>query len=157
MILKIGIETSNEFELKDIENYKYLKNYFSTILNSFLNSLLLIQSNNHKINKKLLIISGSFSFNCFYLSLLLNLNMWRLFKNNTVLIVIISGVISFILTFVYVCYCGYIFSNDIAYGMVNLNSLKKNHSIKNLFPNGIIYKWNNNKYTSIYEEDFGDY
>ena len=104
-----------------------------------------------------LIISGSLSFICFYLSLLLNLNIGRVFKNNTGLIGVISGVISFILTLVYVCYSGYIFNNDIAYGIISLNSLNKNHSIKKLFPNGAIYKWNNNKYISSYEEDFGDY
>ena len=47
----------------------------------------------------LLIISGSLSFICFYLSLLLNLNIGGVFKNNTGLIGIISGIISFIITF----------------------------------------------------------
>ena len=105
----------------------------------------------------LLIISGSLSFICFYFSLLLNLNIGRVFKNNTGFIGIISGIISFILTFAYICYSGYIFNNDIAYAIVSLNSLNKNHSIKKLFPNGAIFKWNNNKYISAYEKDFGDY
>ena len=81
------LETSNELELKDIENYRYLKN------------LCRRQKAMYNLEYASLIISGSLSFICFYLSLLLNLNIGGVFKNNTGLIGIISGIISFIITF----------------------------------------------------------
>lgn len=47
-----------------------------------------------------------------------------------------SGIICFILTLVYVCYSGYIFNNDVAYG--TFDSFGNAHL--KLFPNGAYYK-----------------
>ena len=135
---------SHEIELKDEDNYLYLKN------------LCRRQKATYNLEYASLTISTSLSFICFYLSLLLRLNIGKEYKNNIGLIGFIFGIICFILTLVYVCFSGYIFTNDIAFGIVGLSSFRKNYGIKKLFPNGATYKWSNNKYITAYEEDTED-
>ena len=57
------------------------------------------------------------------------------------------------MTFVYVCYNGYIFNNDIAFGKLEINNLIPPDSLIKLFPNGALYKWIDNKYISNYEDN----
>ena len=135
---------SHEIELKDEDNYRYLKN------------LCRRQKATYNLEYASLTISTSLSFICFYLSLLLRLNIGKEYKNNIGLIGFIFGIICFILTLIYLCFSGYIFTNDIAFGIVGLNSFRKNYGIKKLFPNGATYKWSNNKYITAYEEDIED-
>ena len=135
---------SHEIELKDVDNYRYLKN------------LCRRQKATYNLEYASLTISTSLSFICFYLSLLLRLNIGKEYKNNIGLIGFIFGIICFILTLAYVCFSGYIFTNDIAFGIVGLNSFRRNYAIKKLFPNGATYKWSNNKYITAFEEDTED-
>ena len=142
------LESLDEIKLKDLENYRYLKN------------LCRRQKAMYNLEYSSLIITVSLSFVCFYLSLLLRLNIGREFKNKIGFFGFISGIICFILILVYVCYSGYIFNNDIAFGRINFNNLEgldKTNSILKLFPNGASYKWSKDKYISVYEEDSGDY
>ena len=139
------LESSDNIELNEIEKYKYLKN------------LCYRQKAMSNLEYTSLIIDASLSFICFYLSLLNCLKLGLKFKNKTGLIGIISGIICFVLTLVYVCYSGYIFNNDIAFGKVGENNLIKSNSKIKLFPNGALYKWSNNKYISSYEGDSGDF
>ena len=135
----------HDIELKDFDNNRYLYN------------LCRRQKAMYNLEYASLIITASLSFICFYLSLLLQLDIGRGYKNKTALIGFISGIICFILTLVYACFSGYIFNNDIAFGKVELNSLSLSNGIKKLFPNGAKYKWNKNKYINAYENDYGDY
>ena len=135
----------HDIELKDFDNNRYLYN------------LCRRQKAMYNLEYASLIITASLSFICFYLSLLLQLDIGRGYKNKTALIGFITGIICFILTLVYACFSGYIFNNDIAFGKVELNSLSLSNGIKKLFPNGAKYKWNKNKYINAYENDYGDY
>jgi hypothetical protein len=135
----------HDIELKDFDNNRYLYN------------LCRRQKAMYNLEYASLIITASLSFICFYLSLLLQLDIGRGYKNKTSLIGFISGIICFILTLVYACFSGYIFNNDIAFGKVELNTLSLSNGIKKLFPNGAKYKWNKNKYINAYENDYDDY
>ena len=99
---------SHEIELKDEDNYRYLKN------------LCRRQKATYNLEYASLTISTSLSFICFYLSLLLRLNIGKEYKNNIGLIGFIFGIICFILTLIYLCFSGYIFTNDIAFGIVEI-------------------------------------
>ena len=137
--------TPHDIELKDFDN------------NNYLNNLCRRQKAMYNLEYASLIISASLGFICFYLSLLLQLDIGREYKNKTGFIGFISGIICFILTLIYACFSGYIFNNDIAFGKVELNSLSLSNGIKKLFPNGAKYKWNKNKYINAYENDYDDY
>ena len=107
------------------------------------------------------IINIILSFVCADLTLLHYLNIGKDFEKKTGLIGFISGIIGFILTLVYVCFSGYIFTNDAAYGVINGLNFYTSELIK-LYPNGAKYKWegtseNNGKYITISENDKGDY
>ena len=90
------------------------------------------------------IINAILSFVCAYLTLLHYLNVGKDFEKKTGLIGLISGAIGFVLTFLYVCYSGYIFNND-PFG------------IEKLYPNGALYKWVGTKYIKVYANEKGDY
>ena len=102
------LESLDEIKLKDLENYRYLKN------------LCRRQKAMYNLEYSSLIITVSLSFVCFYLSLLLRLNIGREFKNKIGFFGFISGIICFILILVYVCYSGYIFKNDMELNFVKL-------------------------------------
>ena len=139
------LESLDKMEIKQIENYKYLKN------------LCFRQKAMSNLEYTSLIISSTLSFICFYLSLLYRLDIGNEYKNFTGLFGFISGIICFILTFIYVCYNGYIFNNDIAFGKAGVNDFISDNSLVQLFPNGALYKWSDNKYISIYEANSGNF
>ena len=132
-------------EIKQIENYKYLKN------------LCFRQKAMSNLEYTSLIISSTLSFICFYLSLLYRLDIRNEYKNFTGLFGFVSGIICFILTFIYACYNGYIFNNDIAFGKIGVNYFISDNSLVQLFPNGALYKWSDNKYISIYESNSSNF
>ena len=77
--------------------------------------------------------------------------------NFVISLLVISGIIAFILTFIYVCFSGYIFTNDVAYGNININYLSTtgpslSGTINKLFSNGARYKYNGNRYITSYEK-----
>ena len=139
------LESLDKIEIKQIENYNYLKN------------LCFRQKAMSNLEYTSLIISSTLSFICFYLSLLYRLDIGSEYKNFTGLFGFVSGIICFILTFIYSCYNGYIFNNDIAFGKVGVNEFISYNSIVQLFPNGALYKWSDNKYISIYEANSGNF
>ena len=112
------------------------------------------------------IIDLILSFICANLALFHYLNVGENFVKKTGLIGLISGVIGFIITLIYVSYSGYIFTNDPAYGTFVIN-LSANPQIFDyqgpsglirLFPNGAKYKWDGiNKYITVYENEKGDF
>lgn len=99
------------------------------------------------------IINAILSFVCGYLTLLHYLNVGKEIEKKTGLIGLISGIIGFILTFVYVCYSGYIFNNDIAYGILNYSSPYLNGGIKKLYSNGAELKGGETVYKYEIEEN----
>jgi hypothetical protein len=104
------------------------------------------------------IINAILSFVCAYLALLHYLNVGKDFEKKTGLIGLISGVVGFILTLLYVCYSGYIFNNDIAYGILDTASqnLGTPTSLIKLYPNGAKYKYNGAKYILLAENEKGN-
>ena len=139
------LESLDKIELKDKENYKYLKN------------LCYRQKAMSNLEYTSLIITSTLSFICFYLSLLYRLDIGNEYKDFTGLFGFISGIICFILTFVYACYNGYIFNNDIAFGKIGIDNFISDNSPIKLFQNGALYKWIDNKYISNYEDNSGDF
>ena len=72
----------------------------------------------------------------------------------------IAGIICFILTFIYMCYSGYIFDNDIAFkkltpGTGNYYNIVSN-GIKKKYPNGATDKMDGATKVSIYKYEIGD-
>ena len=87
------------------------------------------------------IINIILTFICADLTLLHYLNVGKTFEKKTGLIGLITGIIGFVLTLAYVCYSGYIFNNDIAYGTFDLSASEPNYfyeptNLVKLFPNG---------------------
>lgn len=110
------------------------------------------------------IIDLILSFICANLALFHYLNVGESFVKKTGLIGLISGIIGFIITLVYVSYSGYIFTNDPAYGRVDPATLSFNGPLNliKLYPNGAKYKWNSlddtgNNYITVYENEKGNF
>ena len=105
-----------------------------------------------------------FSFICANLALLHYLKIGENFVKKTGFIGLITGIVGFIMTFVYVIYSGYIFTNDPAYGVLKIDSqnlylnFEKPNDLIRLYPNGAKYKWDGkDKYITVYENDKGDF
>ena len=86
------------------------------------------------------------SFICTILGLLHYFDVGKSFAKFSGLIGLISGAICFILTLIYIIYSCYIFDNDI-YKDDNDNPIIK------LYSNGALYKWEDSKYKSPYDEE----
>ena len=137
-------ENSDTVELDDIQKYKKLK----TLCNR--------KKAMHDLEFASLIINVSLGFICANLGLLHFLNVGKDFEKKTGIIGFITGIIGFVITLVYVCYNGYIFNNDVAFGEYDLTSGAKGGIIK-LFSNGAQYKLDSNKYITVYENEKDDY
>ena len=94
------------------------------------------------LENSVFIINIILAFICADLTLLHYLNVGKSFEKKTGLIGLISGIIGFILTLVYVCFSGYIFNNDVAYGTININGLTFDKpGLPKLYPNGALFKF----------------
>ena len=133
-------ENSENVELDHIQKLKKMK----TLCNR--------KKAMHDLEFASLIINLVLGFLCSNLSLLHYLNVGKDFEKKTGMIGFITGIICFILTFVYVCFNGYIFNNDIAYAEVYDNNADPSNSnffsggIEKLFPNGASHKVVNSQY-----------
>ena len=134
---------SKDIGLNDYENYKYLK------------SLCQRQKSMYDLEYISLIFSTTLSFICFCLSLFIQLEIGTNYKNKIGLFSFFSGIICFILTFIYVCYSGYIFTNDTAYLELNLNygslDFITSNVVQKLYSNGASRKWDGQEYVTDYE------
>ena len=95
------------------------------------------------------IIDLGLGFICAQLALLHYFQIGKSFEKITGLIGLIGGGIGFILTLIYVCFSGYIFTQDTAFKTPESSSICKNK----LYPNGASYKLavkNNEFSTKIY-------
>ena len=136
-------EKSDSLTLDQIQEYKKNKN------------LCYRQKAMYELEYSAFIINVILAFICADLTLLHYLNVGKDFEKKTGIIGIISGIIGCIITLVYVCYSGYIFNNDIAYGIVDDSTLTFTSppNFNKLFPNGALYKWDGNKYIKPNEND----
>ena len=103
------------------------------------------------------IINAILSFVCAYLTLLHYLNVGKDFEKKTGLIGLISGVIGFVLTLLYVCYSGYIFNNDVAYGKLEFSYPYFSAELFKLYPNGATAKMIGGIPTPVYQNEKGEY
>jgi hypothetical protein len=114
------------------------------------------------LENSVFIINIILAFICADFTLLHYLNVGKSFEKKTGLIGLISGIIGFILTLAYVCFSGYIFNNDVAYGFLDLSQTEPNYFIHpnflRLFPNGAIMKIDSSGITYAYQTDeIGEY
>ena len=109
------------------------------------------------LENSVFVINIIFSFVCSNFILLYYLDVGKPFLKITGLIGMISGIIGFVLTLVYVCYSGYIFNNDVAFGILDYTNYItfSPNSIK-LFKNGARCKRTDNIFISVYENDRGE-
>ena len=143
-------EKADTVSLDDIQRYKRYKN------------ICYRQKAMYGLEYSAFIINIILIFVCVDLTLLHYLNIGKDFEKKTGLIGLISGIIGFILTLVYICFSGYIFTNDAAYGIISTNPIDFYRYTKpKLYPNGAQYKWEDysgsGKYITINENDKGDY
>jgi uncharacterized membrane protein len=103
------------------------------------------------------IINIIVSFICADLALLQHMEISKDFEIKAGFIAFISGIIGFILTLVYICYSGYIFTNDIAYMKLNINygdfNFNTGKAIEKLYSNGASLKWDGYNFIPEYYND----
>ena len=127
----------------------------------------------HNMEYATFIINIILGFVCADLALIHYLGFGKDFEIKTGVIGFIAGVVGFILTLVYVCYSGYIFTNDVAFLDITISSTNINYyegrTVERLYSNGARYKWKSEenptdpndkdygKYVTEYENDREDY
>ena len=102
----------------------------------------------HDLEYTSLILNFLLGFICSNLSFLQCMRIAKGITKKIGLIATVLGFCSFIITIVYISFNGYIFTKDYAYDEIG--------GIKKLFPNGALYKYLNNKYISVYEDEYDD-
>ena len=110
-----------------------------------------------------LILNIILSFITSQLSLLLYFKIGGSIDKISGIFGIITAIICFILTFVYICCSGYIFNNDTAYKVLNTNTnnyYSDDNCQNKLFSNGALYKWIDdiisNHTITVYDNDKSD-
>ena len=112
----------------------------------------------HDLEFAALVINLVLSFICANFSLLHFLDVGKDFEKKTGIFGFVTGIIGFIITLVYVCFNGYIFNNDIAYGFWNRNGNEYQGVIEKLYPNGAVTKKDDSgSQIHIYENDKSDF
>ena len=111
----------------------------------------------HDLEFAALIINLVLGFVCANFSLLHYLDVGKDFDKKTGLIGFVTVIIGFIITFVYVCYNGYIFNNDIAYGEYSFTTYNYIGRVDKLFSNGATLKWDGTQFITPYANDNSDY
>ena len=120
------------------------------------------------LENSVFIINIILAFICADLTLLHYLNVGKSFEKKTGLVGLISGIIGLILTLLYVCYSGYIFNNDVAFGIINEFNFEYYRPSKfylpKLYPNGALYKFEvtdsisgTGNYIKVSEKEKGEY
>ena len=102
------------------------------------------QKSFHDMEYTSFIINIILGFLCADLALIHYLGYGKDFEVKTGIIGLIAGIIGFVLTLVYVCYSGYIFTKDIAYLELDINQSSDfimNNCIKKLYSNGASYQF----------------
>ena len=154
------------------DRIKLLKEDITTLKKQ--KSLCYRQKAMHNMEYAAFIINIILGFVCADLALIHYLGFGKDFEIKTGVIGLIAGVIGFILTLVYVCYSGYIFTNDVAFLDFDFSpsEIKYNYgdgdyeSMEKKYSNGAKYKWKSDedpddehkgKYVTTYENDRDDH
>jgi hypothetical protein len=138
-------ENADNVELDKIQRFRKIKNICNR------------KKAMHDLEFASLLINLILGFVCANFSLLHYLDVGKDFEKKTGLIGFVTGIVGFIITFVYICYNGYVFNNDIAYAESNSTGNYQGKVTK-LFSNGATHKWDgNNKYITPYEDDNSDF
>jgi hypothetical protein len=152
------------------DRIKLLKEDITTLKK--IKSLCYRQKAMHNMEYAAFIINIILGFVCADLALIHYLGFGKDFEIKTGVIGFIAGVIGFILTLVYVCYSGYIFTNDVAFLDFSLSPTSISYIYpspeklyEKLYSNGAKYKWKSDedpddehkgKYVTLYENDRDD-
>ena len=131
-------QNSDTAAIDDIQKYKRLKN------------LCYKKKAMHDLEYAALIIDIVLGFVCVNLSFLHYLNVGKDFEKKTGLIGLITGIVCFVLTLVYICYNGDIFNNDVAYAKFNSNYVLT-QGVEKLFPNGALCKSDGSNFITAYQ------
>ena len=148
---------------KESDEYKFLKDHSGTDDQLKAQKKVLNQCNRHKamygLEYSSLILDAVLGFICVMLGLLHYFDVAKPFEKITGIIGLATGVIGFVLTLVYICYSGYIFTKEIApddydsglsfSNTVGLTSPVDNVLIK-LNGDGAFAKKDGNEYKCIY-------
>ena len=116
----------------DVTKYKKMKN------------LCYRQKAMHDMEYTSFIINIILGFLCADLALIVYLGYGKEFEIQTGVIGLVAGIIGFILTLVYVCYSGYIFTQDVPYLELSINNnlgYAGDNIQQKLYSNGAIYKF----------------
>ena len=133
-------QNSDTAAIDDIQKYKRLKN------------LCYKKKAMHNLEYAALIIDIVLGFVCVNLSFLHYLNVGKDFEKKTGLIGLITGIVCFVLTLVYICYNGDIFTNDVAYANFDANyDYDLDEGVKKLFPNGALCKSDGSNFVTAYQ------
>ena len=137
-------ENADNVQLDDIQKFKKMKKICNR------------KKAMHDLEFASLLINLILGFVCANFSLLHYLDVGKDFEKKTGLIGLVTGIIGFIITFVYICYNGYVFNNDIAYAEYDNGDYKG--KVTKLYSNGATDKWEENrKYITPYENDKSDF
>lgn len=133
---------------------KFSKELDERFKNEYLRDLCYRKNAMYGLEYSSLIIDIAIGFLCGQLALLHYFQAGKSFEKTTGLIGLIGGAIGFVLTLVYVCYSGYIFNNDVAYGYIDSITNSIISTQKKLFPNGAYYKFDEQgkKITAFYND-----
>ena len=138
-------QNDEDVQLDDIQKYKKIK------------TLCRAKKAMHDLEFASLIINLVLGFVCANFSLLHFLDVGKEFEKKTGIIGFVTGIIGFIITLIYVCFNGYIFYNDVAYGKMNANN-EYVGEIKRLYPNGALLKCDDISCNiNVYENDKSDF
>ena len=139
------------------DRIKLLKEDITTLKK--IKSLCYRQKAMHNMEYATFIINIIIGFVCADLALIHYLGFGKDFEIKTGIIGLIAGVIGFILTLVYVCYSGYIFTNDVAFLGISIDETTINYdeqrTVGKLYSNGATYKWKPDEYSD--NENAGEY
>ena len=143
---------SNSNDLDEIQRMKKLKNLCNR------------QKAMYNLEYISLILNIILSFITSQLSLLLYFKIGGSIDKISGIFGIITAIICFILTFVYICCSGYIFNNDTAYKVLITNTNNYyyvGYCQNKLFSNGALYKWIDDSVSSshkitVYDNDKSD-
>ena len=127
---------------------KFSKKLDERFKNEYLRDLCYRKNAMYGLEYSSLIIDIAIGFLCGQLALLHYFQVGKSFEKTTGLIGLIGGAIGFVLTLVYVCYSGYIFNNDVAYGEFDIFQ-----KTEKLFPNGAFYKKDDNIKVPVFYND----